>query len=339
MIAGGTSASAPLWAAFTALVDASPACRGFTVGFENPALYFIAGSAYAANFHDVTRPNPSTGASDNDTWLGANPSDPAALYPVLGGYDMTTGLGSPVANALGKALCAARAPVYTVRIAGPGKQLSVRGHALRLVLHATDSGNAGLIYSATGLPAGLSINAATGVISGTPITKQTATVTVRAADAFANAGSASFAWAVVVPGKPQLTGAHKLGGLGRGRPKLSFTVAAGTFAPALKSVTIRLPGGLGFAGKARSLAKGITVKAGSRRVAFSPRFTGGALTVAFRASVSRASVAIGGPALTISLAEVAKVLERKVKRLAVSLKATDAAHGTTSLRVTFKKPS
>jgi hypothetical protein len=309
------------------------------VGFENPALYSIAGSAYAANFHDVTRPNPSTGASDNDTWLGANPSDPAALYPVLGGYDMTTGLGSPVANALGRALCAARAPVYTVRVTGPGKQLSVKGRALRLALDATDSGNAGLIYSATGLPAGLSINAATGVISGTPSTKQTAMVTVRAADAFANAGSASFAWAVVVPGKPQLSGAHKLGGLGRGRPKLSFTVAAGTFAPALKSVTVRLPGGLGFARKARSPARGITVKAGAKRVAFSPRFTGGALTIAFRAAATTVSVAIDAPALTISPSEVAKVLKRKVKQLAVSLKATDASHRTTSLRVTFKKPS
>ena len=43
-VAGGTSASAPLWAAFTALANASPVCRGLTLGFENPALYAIAGT-------------------------------------------------------------------------------------------------------------------------------------------------------------------------------------------------------------------------------------------------------------------------------------------------------
>ena len=137
-VAGGTSASAPLWAAFTALANASPACRGFTVGFENPALYAIAGTAYAANFHDVTRPTPFTGAmgeannpATNDTWSDTpdNPDNPSDLYPVLPGYDMATGLGSPIANTLGNSLCALRAPVYTVSVAGPGNQLAVKGHA------------------------------------------------------------------------------------------------------------------------------------------------------------------------------------------------------------------
>src|SRR6185437_2714021 len=109
-IAGGTSASAPLWAAFTALANASPACRGFTLGFENPALYAIAGSAYAANFHDVMAASPFAGASGdannpqtNDTWSDSpdNAANAGDLYPVLPGYDMTTGLGSPIANALG----------------------------------------------------------------------------------------------------------------------------------------------------------------------------------------------------------------------------------------------
>ena len=36
---GGTSAATPLWAAFAALTDASPACNGTSIGFANPALY------------------------------------------------------------------------------------------------------------------------------------------------------------------------------------------------------------------------------------------------------------------------------------------------------------
>jgi subtilase family serine protease len=347
-VAGGTSASAPLWAAFTALADASPRCRGLTLGFENPALYAIAGTAYAANVHDVSAASPFTGATGdannpgtNDTWSGSpdNPANPGDLYPVLPGYDMTTGLGSPIANVLGNSLCAMRAPAYTVGIPRLGSQLSLKGHAVSLAVHATDSGNAALTYSATGLPAGLSINAATGTISGRPATRQTSAVTVRAADAFSNAASTSFTWAVVVPGNPQLSSAGGLSGLGKGRPKLTFSVAAGAFAPALRSVTIRLPGGLSFAKRAKSLTKGTTVKARSRKVAFSVKRKDGALTMTFKVAVTTASVTIRGPAITISKAEAARVRAHKVKKLTVALKPTDAAHKTTSLRLIFFTPS
>jgi subtilase family serine protease len=348
MVAGGTSASAPLWAAFTALANASPACRGLTVGFENPALYAIAGSAYAANFHDVTGPTPFTGApgnaihpGTNDTWSDSldNANNPGDLYPVLPGYDMATGLGSPIANALGNSLCALRAPAYTVSVADPGNQLAIKGHAVSLAVQGTDSGNAALTYSATGLPAGLSINAATGVISGSPSTPQTATVTVRAGDAFANAASTSFNWTVVAPGNPQLSTAHRLSGLGKGRPKLTFSVAAGAFAPALESVTIRLSGGLGFAKKAKSVTKGVTVKSASKKVAFSAKVKGGALIITFRVAVTGASVRLVGPTITISKSEATKIRMHKVSKLTISLKATDASNRTTVLRVTFKKPS
>jgi hypothetical protein len=352
MLAGGTSASAPLWAAFTALANASPACRGLTVGFENPALYAIAGSAYAANFHDVTMPTPFTAAAGdtnspannpatNDTWSDSadNANNPGDLYPVLPGYDMATGLGSPIANALGNSLCALRAPVYTVSVAGPGNQLAIKDHAVSLAVHGTDSGNAALTYSATGLPAGLSINAATGGISGTPRTAQKATVTVRAEDAFANAASTSFTWTVVAPGQPQLSSAHRLSGLGKSRPKLTFSVAAGAFAPALKSVTIRLPGGLSFAKKDRSVTRGITVKSASKKVAFSAKVKGGALIITFRSAVTSASVTLVGPTITISRSEATKIRRHKVSKLRISLKATDASNKTTVLRVTFKKPS
>ena len=339
MVAGGTSASAPLWAAFTALANASPRCRGFAVGFENPALYAIAGTAYAANFHDVTNPNPFRGSSTNDTWLGANPSNASGLYPVLAGYDMTTGLGSPIAGTLGNSLCAVRAPEYTVRVANPGAQFSVKGDALSLPVHGTDSGHVALTYSATGLPAGLSLNATTGVISGTPATRQTTTATVRATDAFGNTGSTSFTWAVVVPGAPQLGSARKLRGLGKGRPKLTFSITAGTFAPALKAVTIRLPRGLRFARKARALASGISVKTGSKKVPVSLKLNGGALTITFRSAVTKASVTAGGPAIIVTTAEAIRVGAHAVKRLVVSLKATDATRRTTSLRIVFTKLS
>ncbi len=343
-IAGGTSASAPLWAAFTALANASAACRGFTLGFENPALYAIAGTAYAANFHDVTRPSPFPTANNpatNDTWSDSpdNANNPSDLYPVLPGYDMATGLGSPIANVLGNSLCALRAPVYTVSVVRPGNQLAVKGHALSLAVHATDSGGAALTYSATGLPAGLSINAASGVVSGTPSTQQNATVTVSAVDGFTNAGTTSFTWTVVAPANPKLSTAPRLSGLGRGRPKLTFSVAAGAFAPGLKSVTIRLGRGLSFAKTARSVPKGITVRSASRKVAFSAKVHGGALTITFKSPVTGVSVTLVGPTIAISKSAATKVRRHKVSKLTISLRATDAAHKTTGFSVTFKKPS
>ena len=49
----------------------------------------------------------------------------------------------------------------------PGDQSDVGGDAVSLAISATDNQNGTLAYSATGLPAGLSIDPATGIISGT----------------------------------------------------------------------------------------------------------------------------------------------------------------------------
>ena len=55
-VLGGTSGSAPLWAALVALTDAWPGCSAHPVGFLNPSLYLIAGAgASASALNDVTR--------------------------------------------------------------------------------------------------------------------------------------------------------------------------------------------------------------------------------------------------------------------------------------------
>ena len=103
-IVGGTSASAPLWAALTGLANSSPACRGTPIGFANPALYSIAGSNYAGNFRDVFEPSPFTHVANNDTLFGVGP------FSVTSGYDMTTGVGAPLGANLAASLCALAAP-------------------------------------------------------------------------------------------------------------------------------------------------------------------------------------------------------------------------------------
>jgi O-glycosyl hydrolase len=85
----------------------------------------------------------------------------------------------------------------TVTVTNPGTQTSAAGNAASLQVQASDSA-AGqtLTYSATGLPAGLSISSATGLISGTPTTASTNTVTVTATDGTGASGSATFTWTI-----------------------------------------------------------------------------------------------------------------------------------------------
>src|SRR5439155_5207537 len=81
---GGTSAAAPLWAGFTALINQQAETAGLPpVGFLNPALYTIGrGSNYLAAFNDIT--------TGDNYW-----SDSPTNYPAVAGYDLCTGWGTP----------------------------------------------------------------------------------------------------------------------------------------------------------------------------------------------------------------------------------------------------
>jgi hypothetical protein len=85
----------------------------------------------------------------------------------------------------------------TVTVTSPGNQTSTVGTAASVQVHASDSGSGQtLSYSASGLPPGLSINSATGLISGTPTTAGTYNVSVTARDGTGASGSAAFTWTV-----------------------------------------------------------------------------------------------------------------------------------------------
>ncbi|HEU6448244.1 MAG TPA: protease pro-enzyme activation domain-containing protein [Verrucomicrobiae bacterium] len=89
----GTSAAAPLWAAFTALVNQQAVAGGKpVVGFINPAIYSIGKSPnYSSCFNDIVTGNNFWSSSTNK-------------FPAVPGYDLATGWGSPAGDNLIDAL-------------------------------------------------------------------------------------------------------------------------------------------------------------------------------------------------------------------------------------------
>jgi hypothetical protein len=152
---GGTSAAAPLWAAFATLANASPACGGKSIGFANPALYSIGGGAYGGNFEDIVSSRPG-GLKSNEMFDDTKPFFPGPHY------DMTTGIGTPIGTTLGASLCAIANP--PVPPAPPASAQSDQGAnttkatpapAATPVAHLTNSRLAGIAKGAPKLSLGL----------------------------------------------------------------------------------------------------------------------------------------------------------------------------------------
>jgi subtilisin family serine protease len=84
-------------------------------------------------------------------------------------------------------------------VANPGNRTNTTGNSVNLQMSAS-GGTPPYSWSATGLPAGLSINSSSGLISGTVSTAGVSGVTVTATDGDSRSGSASFTWTVTQPG-------------------------------------------------------------------------------------------------------------------------------------------
>jgi hypothetical protein len=126
---GGTSASAPQWAALIAIANQGRAKAGLGAldgpGQTMSKLYALP----ASDFHDIV-----TGGS-----LG-NPN-----YLCGPGYDLVTGLGTPVANLLAPHLTS------VVKLTAVPDQTVLAGQSLNVSLSATDSAGLSLTYGGTAL--------------------------------------------------------------------------------------------------------------------------------------------------------------------------------------------
>ncbi|MDQ6606294.1 MAG: putative Ig domain-containing protein, partial [Actinomycetota bacterium] len=313
---GGTSASAPVWAALIGLADASKSCGGRPVGFVNPGLYRAAATGYGADFHDIT--------VGNNDFTGTN----AGRYAAGAGFDMASGLGTPNGAALAAALC-----VQSLRVGTPSPQRSAVGMSINLRIPATGAPGSVLRYAASGLPTGLELDPATGRISGQPARTGRSTVRLSVTDQFGGRRTISFPW--TIGAAPRLSQAS-LTGVAAARPTLQFTVAAGRGAPALAQVAVELPSGLRFAARTRRVT---VTGSGARRLRFRGSVARGTLTIQLRPRAPSVHVSITYASISATATLVSDTARRRVGRLSLRVTVSDAGRGVRSLTAAIRPRS
>ncbi len=184
----------------------------------------VEGHEYAETITDQNPPGGWTDSSGSETgdkcaWITPGTSGGAFnLSLATGSFAVQTTWANDGAGGAGA--CEGSHPIVTdpssntVTVTNPGSQTGTVGTAASLQISATDSASGQtLTYSASGLPAGLSISSTSGLISGTPTTAGTSSVTVTATDTTGASGSASFSW-TINPSSSGCTAAQLLGNPG-----------------------------------------------------------------------------------------------------------------------------
>ncbi len=195
---GGTSASAPIIASVYALA-------GTPGSSDTPGAYPY---SHTGNLYDVTS--------------GSNGSCSVAVQCKAGaGWDGPTGLGTPNGTAAFTSGGSGPGPVTATN---PGSQTGTVGTAANLQLSAS-GGSGGYTWTASGLPAGLAINSS-GLISGTPSTAATYSVTATATDSSGATGSTTFSWTINPTGGGGCSG-QKLGNPGFESGTSPWTASSG----------------------------------------------------------------------------------------------------------------
>ncbi len=235
------------------ILDAGGSCGENFVNSGNAGVYdgwsIVGGHEYAES---ITDPVPGTGwidlgdgisggeVADKCAWRGSGwgGGDPAGNVTLSTG---TFAMQSLWSNAAGS--CVMAATEDTVTVTNPGAQSTVTGDSVSLQMTGSASGSNPLQWYASGLPPGLSINSATGLITGTPATTGSYAAEVIASDDTGASSAQAFGWNVTAD-TVSVASPGAQTGYAHARVHLQLTgTSSGGFTPLTWSAT-GLPAGL-----------------------------------------------------------------------------------------------
>ncbi|MFE2408337.1 putative Ig domain-containing protein [Kitasatospora sp. NPDC059408] len=174
---------------FTLKPADNPSVKGivYRTGYSGTTGAFFATSSFGkgrvAIWGDSSAIDDGTGEPGKTVYNGWN--DPAGTDAALGLNATAWLAGSGSGSTTG-----------SVTLTNPGARTATAGTATSVQLSATDTAGGTLTYAASGLPAGLGVNATTGLISGTPTTAGSYSVTATATDSTGPSSSVTFTWTV-----------------------------------------------------------------------------------------------------------------------------------------------
>jgi hypothetical protein len=197
------------------VLDAGSACGEDFVNTTTGTYdgFSLAGGAEYAN--TITNPfpagAPAPGTSPDPAWIDTGDtvsggqvadkcawSQPWAASAPHG--DVTLSTGTFAMQSLWSNLAGACVLSDTVTVTSPGGQTDTSGSSVSLQLHGSSSAGYPVTWSEAGLPPNLTLNASTGLITGTVTTPGTYGVTLTAADAAGTSRGVSFNWIITAVG-------------------------------------------------------------------------------------------------------------------------------------------
>ena len=154
---------------------------------------------YLNAWYDAADPNDGGGEiADKCAWVDAKTGQPdiRTMTFANGSFPMQPLFSNTAFASTGDGCVYTSKPADKVTITDPGTRSSNLNASVSLQIHASSSLGEVLTYSASGLPTGLSINGATGLISGHVTYPGNFTAHVTAKDTDGITASAAFAWRV-----------------------------------------------------------------------------------------------------------------------------------------------